>query len=254
MVTMTRKLAAIGLTAALLFTFHTYSAQPAYAAGKTVPAIGLPLEGLEAWYKLDEEEGSITAADSSGNGHDAPAVSGTWMPTGGVDGGALTLNGTSQMIQPNTSDSTFLKNAFSVHSAAFWFQADDTASRQVLYERGGNTAGMAVQLNGNKLEAAVANAGVMNVVSIDFTDTASWHHVVASFNNGVLRLYLDGQLAGEKLAGYTSVSSALNEAGIGARYGVDAFGGSKGELGFMANWTMFVCIRRQLYLLRKRSE
>ena len=51
------------------------------------------LAGLIGWWKLDEKDGR-TAADSSGNGHDA-TVQGNpdWQPTGGKVGGAIALGG-----------------------------------------------------------------------------------------------------------------------------------------------------------------
>lgn len=189
--------------------------------------ISLPYEGVEAWYKLDEAPGSPTARDFSGNGNHSLSTAGTWLPTGGVNGGAISLNGTTDIIQLNGSSSTFLKNEFQQHAVALWFKANNTTARQVLYERGGNVSGLGLQLNNNKLEAAVVGGGsAINSLSIPFTDTAKWHHVLVSFDKGDFRMYLDGVQAGQKSTGLSKVPSALNEAGLGGRVGVDAFGGT----------------------------
>jgi hypothetical protein len=187
--------------------------------------------GLMAWYKLDtpyELSGKTVAEDSSGQGHHSISAIGTWVEDGGVHGGALSFNGVSDLIQLNlgtTPAGSYLKEAFTEHSASLWFKANDTQKLQVLYERGGNASGMALQLNANKLEAAVASADVRGIVSVDFTDTTSWHHVMVTFNNGVFTLYLDGKVAATKTVPFTKVNTALNEASIGAKYAVYAFGG-----------------------------
>ncbi|CAH1210747.1 hypothetical protein PAECIP111891_03574 [Paenibacillus allorhizoplanae] len=187
--------------------------------------------GLLAWYKLDtpyELSGKTVAEDSSGQGHHSISAIGTWVKDGGVHGGALSFNGVSDLIQLNlgsTPAGSYLKEAFTEHSASLWFKANDTQKLQVLYERGGNASGMALQLNANKLEAAVASADVRGIISVDFTDTTSWHHVMVTFNNGVFTLYLDGKVAATKTVPFTKVNTALNEAAIGAKYAVYAFGG-----------------------------
>jgi uncharacterized protein YjdB len=189
-------------------------------------------QGLMAWYKLDspfELNGKNVAEDSSGNGHHTIGAIGTWVPDGGVYGGALSFNGVSDLIQLNLGGAAteqYLKDAFTEHSASLWFKANDTQTRQVLYERGGSAAGLAIQLNANKLEAAVVSSNVREIVSVDFTDTASWHHVMVSFNKGAFTLYLDGKVAAAAAVPFTQVNSALNEAAIGARFAVDAFNGS----------------------------
>jgi len=188
-------------------------------------------EGLLAWYKLDapiDLNGKRAAEDSSGNEHHSISAMGTWVPDGGVYGGALSFNGVSDLIQLNLGGAAtdqYLKEAFTEHSASLWFKANDTQVRQVLYERGGNASGLALQLNENKLEAAVVSANVREIISVDFTDTSSWHHVMVTFDNGSFTLYLDGEPVANAATPFTKVNSALNEAAIGAKFAVYAFGG-----------------------------
>lgn len=184
-----------------------------------------------AWYKLDspfELSGKTVAEDSSSKGQHSISATGTWAEEGGVYDGALSFNGVSDLIQLNvgsTPAGSYLKDAFTEHSASLWFKANDTQKLQVLYERGGNASGMAIQLNANKLEAAVVSGGVRGTVSVDFTDTTSWHHVMISFDNGTFTLYLDGKVAATTTTSFIKVNSALNEAAIGAKFAVYAFGG-----------------------------
>lgn len=219
----------------LLFIMITFIITP--FGGMRASASESVVPSLLAWYKLDAPisiDGINVAEDSSGNGQHAVGTSGTWRADSGVYGGALSFNGVSDIVQLNTSGSgtTFLKDSFTEHSASLWFKANDTVSRQVLYERGGNTAGFAIQIADNKLEAAVVNADIMQKLSTDFTDTTAWHQVVASFDNGQFKLYLDGVLIDSLTAPFSQVASALNAGAIGARNAVDAFGGTKGGAWF----------------------
>src|SRR5690606_29316941 len=106
---------------------------------------------------------------SSGNYRHSFVTYGTWLPDGGVNGGALSLNGTSDRIALNGPSGTFMRNEFGQFSTSLWFKANKTISRQVLFERGGNVAGLGIQLNNNKLEAAVVSASNRHVLSADFT-------------------------------------------------------------------------------------
>lgn len=190
-----------------------------------------PEPGLMAWYNLDgpfDHDGKPVAEDSSGNGHHSVNAVGTWVPDGGVYGGAMSFNGVTDMIQLNLGSAptgSFLKDAFSEHSVSLWFKANDTQTRQVLFERGGNAAGLAIQLNTNKLEAAVVTASLRTILSVDFTDTEAWHHVMVTFDNGTFTMYLDGENVASATTPFRTVSTALNEAAIGAKLSVYAFGG-----------------------------
>src|SRR5690606_38070256 len=78
---------------------------------------------------------------------------------------------------------------------------------------------------------AAVSQSVRAVLSADLNDT-QWHHVLVSFDRGAFKLYMDWQLVDATETGYDTVNSALNEAAIGARFGVDAFGGSGGGAHF----------------------
>ena len=188
--------------------------------------ISLPNTGLDAWYKLDETSGSFFALDSSGKYNHSFITYGTWLSGEGVNGGAISLNGTSDRIALNGPSTKFMRNEFDQQSSALWFKANKTTTRQVLFERGGNVAGLAIQLNNNKLEAAVVQASNRHVLSVDFSDTSSWHHVLVTFDKGDFKLYLDGALAAQKNTGIPLVAAALNGGGVGWRSEVDAFGGT----------------------------
>ena len=68
-----------------------------YSWTPPLPTPNLSADELFAWWKLDENCGTI-AADSSGNGWDGYVANTTWNPTGGRLGGALSFNGSSSFV------------------------------------------------------------------------------------------------------------------------------------------------------------
>src|SRR6185369_5389718 len=66
-------------------------------------AVGLANQGMVAWYKLDDANGS-SAADSSGNGYSGTRVNSPQWVTG-IVGGALQFDGSSNYVAvPNSPD------------------------------------------------------------------------------------------------------------------------------------------------------
>ncbi|MFC5447468.1 LamG-like jellyroll fold domain-containing protein [Paenibacillus aestuarii] len=181
--------------------------------------------GVDAHYNLNS-----SANDVSGNGHNgtlngSPAFTGT----GGPEGGYINMDGVDDGIQLAVSGSTgFMHDAFATRSVSLWFKANQTVSEQVLFDEGGVTAGMSMKLQNNMLYAGAASGASKVQINTAFTDTASWHHAVVVFNEGKLLLYLDGALAASAATPYTSIDAHIDLAGLGKRYGQDAFGGTNG--------------------------
>ena len=125
-------------------------------------------------------------------------------------------------------NNSFLENpGFSARTVMFWIKPLNLTGTKVLFEHGGATNGLAMRMNGNLLEAAVRNGGVQFTTSgLTIPNDGKWHHVAVSFNNGVLKTYLDGVPGTPVTASFTSVSSDSDDDGIGARNGTDAFGHS----------------------------
>ncbi len=219
-------------------------------SGSTTPNIILPdsrQSKLIAWYKLDDEAGSTVAVDSSGGENDSKALSGLFAAGQGIIDGAMQFNGTSDYVMLNNTSTQFLRDQFSQRTVSLWFKAGSTSNTtvtrggitfkdtQVLFEEGGTANGFAIQINDNKLEAQVASnasgSTVLSMVKCDFTDTTQWHNVTVVFDGnaatggGTLQLYLDGNLKNSADTPFKVVKAAANEAGIGSRYSIDAFGG-----------------------------
>jgi len=114
---------------------------------------------------------------------------------------------------------------FSTQTVTLWFKADSTAGTGVLYDEGGTTRGMAIRVNNGSIEASVRDASTQVTVSSGVAP-AVWTHVAATFDNGVLKLYVHGIEQASATAGFRSATEHSNAAGLGARNGQDSFGGT----------------------------
>jgi len=174
-------------------------------------------------WEFDEISGNVLN-DSSGNDRHVTATNTSRVP--GYQGNALDFNGSSSYVQ---IDAGYLEAAFTEHSYSFWFKADDAnANNQILFEEGGGTNGIAVRLNNGALEGVVRrNSTTALEVSISFTDTTLWHHLVLVFKADNLELYLDGALVDSDTGVFPDVPLHTSYTGIGGRYNdSDAFSNS----------------------------
>ena len=145
-----------------------------------------------------------------------------------VGTGAVSLDGTNDYVN---LDNPALEDSFSQYSVTVWFQADNTNGTQVIYEEGGSTNGLALRLSGNTLQAAVRNGGdsSQTTASIANVTAGVWHLAVVTFDNGQLRLSLDGSSnSNSQTAAFSTVNNHGDSANIGRQTG-SAFGGGTGS-------------------------
>ena len=116
-----------------------------------------------------------------------------------------------------------LARAFSTRTVAFWFKVNTDNVIQVLYDEGGSDDGLSIRIYAAYLQAAVRNAGIDVIASASLDGTA-WTHAAMTFDNGSLRLYVNGVERAMASAKFTTVAGRKDAAGIGARNGQDAFG------------------------------
>jgi hypothetical protein len=134
---------------------------------------------------------------------------------------ALSLDGTDDCaIQPAVG---ILGETFDTRTVALWFKVDSNNVTQVLYDEGGASSGMGIRINADYLQAAVRNAGI-DVIASAALDSTDWTHTAATFDNGSLRLYINGEERAMASASFTKVAGHKNPAGIGVRNNQDAFG------------------------------
>ena len=112
-----------------------------------------------------------------------------------------------------------------------WVKASSTSGARNLFDEGGTGKGYAMRINDGQLEGAVRNGGSSTQVTINtaYPVDGAWHHVALVFNNGVLKLYLDGTPSATQSTGLSSIQSHDDPGGIGSSNNVDAFGAGTGS-------------------------
>lgn len=162
-----------------------------FASGDASDAGTLGL-GLLAYYRFDETSGT-TAADSSGNGQTA-SLSGGATFSAGIQGNAVTLNGTSQYV---SVPSGLLSNAASF-SVSAWVKLTSSPTWCRLFDFGsGTTAYMFLSPNSGSATTrfAITSAGLGQEQQVNTTSplpTGSWEHVVVTLSGSTATLYLQG--------------------------------------------------------------
>lgn len=132
------------------------------------------------------------------------------------------------LIATNSSEG-ILHDEFYMRSVSIWFKANNTSGTQVLYDEGGAISGLGIRIKDGTLEAAVRNNGEQVSVSAGLIDINNWHHTTVVFNEGTLKIYLDGLIVDSKYSNYHLIEKHSNRGGIGARFGQDVFGDSDGK-------------------------
>ena len=171
------------------------------------------------WYKLDETKGPAKNAIPDGEAHDSVEVIGDFKPAGGVDGGAIQFSGKDyQHITINTdgSSSTFLKEAYTEETVAFWYKPDRLTGIQMLYAQGSATGGIHIRLNEDKLQVSVSTGEANILDDVDVSESQGrWTHIAVSFDKGTASVYVNGELKASK----TTANPALGTSTMGTTIG-----------------------------------
>lgn len=177
-------------------------------AGIAAPATNDPT--LALWLKFDESSGTL-AADSSGNTNNGAVVGGaTWLPTGGVRQGAVSVNGSNAFV--SVADAPLLDNT-AAFTLAFWFRASsyNSAGAGLVSKRNAisdNNAYTTYLLTDRLIYVDVDGNGNRFSSATTF-DTNRWYHLALTFNGSLastqrVRLYVDGAL--DRIATETSAT------------------------------------------------
>lgn len=188
-------------------------------------------------YKFDETSGSV-AADSSGNGFDG-TINGvpTWVE--GTLGGAFDLWGTESVTLPATVMGLTTVSG----SVALWIKTDVPTGINTVFWAGDNTTGrgfgpeneMHVHIespvSGTWIGGELSFFAIANPNTFLFSDPEKgtipentpvnpilvgdleWHHVAATWGDGSVKLYIDGELITE--SAYESMVYELSNIFLG---------------------------------------
>ena len=183
-----------------------------------------PVAGYDGYWPLEN-----STNDLSGNNHNLVAGSVTYSTTCKIGVAAASFNGTSNYLQ--YSNGTYLNQAITYFSYAFWVKPTALTGIQTLLDEGGGVNGIAIRLNGNILENAVREGGAGSQVSTSsftFPDDNLWHHIAITYNNGIVIMYLDGVPSTTLNTGFGPLASHSGTQCFGRSSG-DAFGAGTGN-------------------------
>jgi Concanavalin A-like lectin/glucanases superfamily len=198
-----------------------------YCNGGTWVSIGGPVAntttGLVGWWKLDDGAGT-SAADFSGNGNTGTTVNTpTW--TTGMNGGALTFNGTNQRVTlanaadlfgtgPATISAWVYPTAFPA-PISYIFTGGNTTGFQCAFNAFGNlqSNGHFSCSNDNYFNNAQTASGIFNL--------NTWYHIAGVRNNaGTVTMYVNGVQSGAANQNAGVVTGGTGNV-IGDRVGAD---------------------------------
>jgi hypothetical protein len=188
-------------------------------------------DGLAAYWPLNESSGTV-AYDFSGNSNNADLENGpVWKPNDGKIDGALDFDGTDDYVELAGNESSgFFHDVFYERSVAMWIKAAEYSSRQILYDEGGATKGLAIRIHNNQLKGAIRNGGYPTQETVVATyKSTSWKHVAVVFDSGAFKLYIDGSRIDSCTAAYDTIGTHPDPAGLGGANGWDAFGNDDGH-------------------------
>lgn len=172
------------------------------------------LEGLVAYWKLDETSG-LTAADATDNGHEG-TLSGSTLPSwepgkinyGLMIHGAVTGLQESFLSVPDSDDFDFGTGDFAF---SFWMQPNNNTLYYCLIDTGYDDAGSFSLIYAlSEAEFRIYSSG-SDVYTKSYTIVAAeWYHLVARRVNGVFDICINGvSLGGESFTGVVSVTRIL---------------------------------------------
>lgn len=170
---------------------------------------------LKVHWPLDEVSGTI-AADNSGEGNDGDWLGSSgsvgWLPTGGVDGGAVDFSGSNSDSFSTASFSAVSGTPFTM---SVWVKTTSTANDTMVYFGDGATGS---SYNTLKVQGGSARVVARNTTEVQASGPSvrngAWHHVVGVYDGPSLReLYVDGNLVNSSTTTVTDVT--LTRFGIG---------------------------------------
>ena len=158
---------------------------------------------LTAHWKLDETDGNI-AYDSFGDYDGTINGNPSWLPTGGIKGGSLMMDGIDDYIEtPFILDPS--KGSFSVLAWVYCWMPG-----QVIISQRGQSGGTWLGTNpSGKLMTGLSDVNFGALESDSFITDVQWHHVGFVYDMDTLhrRLYVDGILVAEDNSAVSGVPS-----------------------------------------------
>jgi hypothetical protein len=151
------------------------------------------------WY-CDEGRGNVVTKDASGNGNDGSYHGGEkWVP--GKSGNALRFDGEDDQLNLGTDESL---NPTSELTIVAWIYVERYTAiggpERTFFQRADSFRFAVLSADAGKEGVVRFGLGPGNPVidSVDVVPLKEWHHVAATYDGTIAKLYLDGRIAAEK--------------------------------------------------------
>lgn len=174
----------------------------------------------DAYWPLDNNSN-----DASGNGNnERPETNQPDYSTDAIQGThSAEFNGTNDVLR-YSQDNGFMEGTYTHISFSAWIKPDDVSGQRVIYEEGGATNGITLWINNGVITLSTRNGGAANqrdlAHPVSIAVDNAWHHVAATFVNGILTLYVDGNPVSLDIStDYTTIPGHTNDGGLGGPIG-----------------------------------
>jgi RHS repeat-associated protein len=191
-------------------------------------------DGAQPYWRLGETSGTSFASTVG-------SYTGTWTgsPTLGVTGAltgdtntAVTLNGTNQYGNVPNASGLGKTNNFSLE---LWVKRTKNASLQAVAGKPLTTTTKSENYafwfdTANKIRFEVGNGTKSQTLTSAAALDTNWHHVVATFASGAIKLYVDGTLSASVTATFTTAATNTSTFDLGRSGTSNYYGGSLDEI------------------------
>ena len=164
-------------------------------------------DGPQAYWRLGEPAGTTTSVDTSGQSNNGPYSGVTLGAAGAITGNtAATISSSTGRMTGEKAYS--MPQQFTLEA---WVKQTST--------RGGRIVGFGNAKTGNssisdrmlylrsdgRVTFGISDGSQQTLNSASGKNNGQWHHVVGSYDNGAMKLYVDGVLAGNQTIGQASL-------------------------------------------------
>lgn len=164
-------------------------------------------DGPQAYWRLGEPVGTTTSVDSSGQSNNGTFSGMTLGSSGAIAGNtaATTSTASGRMVGEKAYS---MPQQFTVEA---WFKQSSSKGGRIIGFGNAKTgtSGLSdrmlyVRSNG-QVTFGINDGSQRTVNSSSGLNNSQWHHVVGSYDNGAMKLYVDGALAGSQTIGQASL-------------------------------------------------
>lgn len=148
----------------------------------------------------------------------------------GKEGDCLRFNGADNFVRiPVDENSVLFKDLFSTRTISLWFKTDNNKiGTHMMYDEGGRYNGISISKSGGFLSGAVSKDEQVILKTI-FNYTMGWQHVALTYNQGEIKLYLNGEVKDQKTVSFSEMGVYAESPTMGATLNTSAFSVGAGD-------------------------